>query len=194
MYYIVASQKPMKGQLRTIVFSFPESRIWFSIPTLRLLKSGVREYIGIRFRVALTCIIANFMHKETAALQHPCVVHTVHKLTIVCFSWVVAIAWSRACTGTHCKVRDVELERSARWVTDGVIRVTVPYRENVWAGSWRSAVWKRMHLYGRSSQQAQYSNNFHYDRQGTGKHKLSDLVCGCPVATSREYTPSDRCN
>lgn len=99
------------------------------------------------------------------ARTHTSFTHAVQELTVVCLSRVVAVAWSRARTGTHREIRDIELERAARWVIDGVGRGSVPYRENILAGSYRSAAWQRIHLHGHSSQQAQYSNNFHSDRQ-----------------------------
>ena len=99
------------------------------------------------------------------ARTHTLFTHAVQELTVVCLSRVVAVAWSRARTGTHREIRDVELERPARWVSDGVERVCVPFRVNSLAGSYRSAVWTRIHLHGHSSQQAEYSNNFHFDRQ-----------------------------
>ena len=98
------------------------------------------------------------------ARTHTSFTHAVQELTVVCLSRVVAVAWSRARIGTHREIRDIELERAARWVTDGVGRGSVPCRENIGAGCRRSAAWKRIHLHGRS-QQAQYSNNFHSDRQ-----------------------------
>ena len=99
------------------------------------------------------------------ARTHTSFTHAVQELTVVCLSRVIAVAWSRARTGTHREIRDVELERAARWVSDGVGRVHVTHWKNSLAGCCRSAAWKRIHLHGHSSQQAEYSNNFHSDRQ-----------------------------
>ena len=69
------------------------------------------------------------------ARTHTSFTHAVQELTVVCLSRVIAVAWSRARIGTHREIRDVELERPARWVIDGVGRVCVPFRVNSSAGS-----------------------------------------------------------
>ena len=116
-------------------------------------------------------------------------------LTLVCCSGIVAVACNTI--GTR-KIIEVETVRVlGRW--DAVGGVSVPYRGNSGAGLERSAGWPRVHLYGCSSQQIQ-CNSFHLDRQWFSTSNLSKpfgFVCECLVnqlQTSREHTPSDRCN
>ena len=84
----------------------------------------------------------------------------LHTLTLVCCSRVVAVACSTI--GTR---KSIEVETVRVGLGSVVGRVSVPYRGNSVAGSCRSAAWKRIHLYGCSSQQVQDSNNFHLDQQ-----------------------------